>query len=52
MSSEDFRTGQGATDGFYCQKGSASNSPNEKLVFLLFVELTAAFDYLEREWLF
>ena len=48
-----FRIGRGTTDGiFIAKRVQQITDKMKKPVFLLFVDLTAAFDHFEREWLF
>ena len=50
---QGFRTGRGTTDGiFIAKRVQQVTDKMKKPVFLLFVDLTAAFDHVEREWLF
>ena len=50
---QGFRTGHGTTDGiFIAKRVQQVTDKMKKPVFLLFVDLTAAFDHVEREWLF
>ena len=48
-----FRSGRGTTDGIYILKRIQQISHNRnKQVFVLFVDLTAAFDHVDRKWMF
>jgi len=48
-----FRKGRGTTDGIYSVKRVHQISNRKKQpLFLLFVDLTAAFDHVPRKWLF
>ena len=50
---QGFRTGHGTIDGiFIAKRVQQVTDKMKKPVFLLFVDLTAAFDHVEREWLF
>ena len=50
---QGFRTGRGTTDGiFIAKRVQQITDKMKKPVFLLFVDLTVAFDHDEREWLF
>ena len=48
-----FRTNRGATDGIYTTKRVQQITNRKKQpLFLLFVDLSAAFDHIPRKWLF
>ena len=50
---QGFRKGRGTTDGLYVLKRVHQVTDlSRKPVYLLFVDLTAAFDHVERSWLF
>ena len=50
---QGFRAGRGTTDGiFIAKRVQQITDKMKKPVFLLFVDLTAAFDHVERAWLF
>ena len=50
---QGFRAGRGTTDEISIAKRVQQITDKmKKPVFLLFVDLTAAFDHVEREWLF
>ena len=50
---QGFRSSRGTTDGLYILKRiqQISNS-SKKQLYALFVDLTAAFDHVRRDWLF
>ena len=50
---QGFRSGRGTTDGIYLVKRlqQVSNITKRK-IFALFIDLTAAFDHVNRNWLF
>lgn len=50
---QGFRTGRGTTDGLFLAKSlqQIAHKTNRKL-YALFVDLTAAFDHIDRTWLF
>ena len=48
-----FRSGRGTTDGIYIVKRMQQISNlTKKPTYALFVDLTAAFDHVNRDWLF
>ena len=50
---QGFRSGRGTTDGIYVAKRVQQITDKmKKPTFVLFVDLTAAFDHVERSWLF
>ena len=50
---QGFRSGRGTTDGIYIVKRIQQISHlSKKPVYALFVDLTAAFDHVNRDWLF
>jgi len=50
---QGFRQGRGTTDGIYLVKRIQQLSyRSKKPIFVLFVDLSAAFDHLNRKWLF
>ena len=50
---QGFRTGRGTTDGLYHLKRMHQVTASmKKQTPVLFVDLTAAFDHVHRQWLF
>ena len=50
---QGFRSARGTTDGIFVAKSIQQiTNKMEKPTYLLFVDLTAAFDHVERSWLF
>ena len=50
---QGFRCGRGTTDGIFIVKSLQQiTNKMKKPTYLLFVDLTAAFDHVERDWLF
>ena len=50
---QGFRPGRGTTDGIFIAKSIQQiTNKMKKPTYLLFVDLTAAFDHVERSWLF
>ena len=50
---QGFRSGRGTTDGIFILKSIQQITDKmKKPTYLLFVDLTAAFDHVERDWLF
>ena len=50
---QGFRTGRGTTDGIFIQKSMQQiTNSMKKPVFSIFIDLTAAFDHVERNWMF
>jgi len=50
---QGFRSGRGTTDGIYMAKRVQQITHSmKKKAFLLFVDLSAAFDHVQRSWLF
>ena len=50
---QGFRSGRGTTDGILITKRIQQVTDKmKKPVYLLFVDLSAAFDHIERNWLF
>ena len=50
---QGFRSGRGTTDGIFITKRIQQVADKmKKPVYLLFVDLSAAFDHIERNWLF
>ena len=50
---QGFRPGRGTTDGIFIAKSIQQiTNKMKKTTYLLFVDLTAAFDHVERSWLF
>ena len=50
---QGFRSGRGTTEGIYILKRIQQIShQTRKPIYALFVDLTAAFDHIERKWLF
>ena len=50
---QGFRSGRGTTDGIFLTKGLQQIvKKTDRKAYLLFVDLTAAFDHIDRKWLF
>ena len=50
---QGFRSGRGTTDGLFLAKNLQQIvHKTNKQIYVLFVDLTAAFDHIERRWLF
>ena len=50
---QGFRTGRGTTDGIFIEKCIHQITDNmRKPVYSVFIDLTAAFDHVERNWMF
>ena len=50
---QGFRTGRGTTDGlYYLKRLHQVTAGMKKKAYILFVDLTAAFDHVKRPWLF
>ena len=50
---QGFRSGRGTTDGIFIAKSTHQITDKmKKPVYVLFVDLTAAFDHIDRDWLF
>jgi hypothetical protein len=50
---QGFRTGRGTTDGIFVAKALHQITKRMgKETYVLFVDLTAAFDHIDRRWLF
>lgn len=50
---QGFRTGRGTTDGIFIEKSIQRITENmKKPVYSIFIDLTAAFDHVERKWMF
>ena len=50
---QGFRSGRGTTDGIFLTKGLQQIvKKTDRKTYLLFVDLTAAFDHIDRKWLF
>ena len=50
---DSFRSGRGTADGIYITKRVQQISDSmKKPVFVLFIDLSAAFDHLVRKWMF
>ena len=50
---QGFRSARGTTDGIFVVKNIQQiTNKIKKVTYMLFVDLTAAFDHIEREWLF
>ena len=50
---QGFRSGRGTSDGIYITKRIQQITDSiKKPVFVLFVDLSSAFDHVTREWLF
>ena len=50
---QGFRSGRGTSDGIYITKRIQQITDSiEKPIFVLFVNLSSAFDHVAREWLF